>query len=93
MFVSFDHRLPNRTDPTCQIARAHLEAFDKLLDAYSQIGDAIPGLLAYKTAFERHPTLAAVLEDYYSDILRFHQEALEVFNRSSTSPNATNLDI
>ncbi|KAH6873889.1 hypothetical protein B0T10DRAFT_233779 [Thelonectria olida] len=64
------------------IARAHLDSFDKLLDAYSQIGDAIPGLLAYRATFERHPTLAAVLEDYYSDILRFHQEALEVFNRS-----------
>lgn len=86
MFVSFDRQLPNRTDPSFQIARVHLESFDKLLDAYSQIGEAIPGLLAYKTTFERHPTLAAVLEDYYSDILRFHQEALEVFNRSSEPP-------
>ncbi|RYP79052.1 hypothetical protein DL771_000030 [Monosporascus sp. 5C6A] len=64
------------------IARTHLDSFDRLLDAYSQIGDAIPGLLAYKATFERHPALAAVLEDYYSDILRFHQEALCVFNRS-----------
>ncbi|XP_044715654.1 zinc finger protein [Hirsutella rhossiliensis] len=60
---------------------SHLDSFDKLLGIYSQVGDAIPGLVRYKATFERHSTLAAVLEDYYSDILRLHHEALSVFNR------------
>lgn len=60
-----------------------MDSFDKLLDAYSQIGDVIPGLLVYKTTFEKHPPLACVLEDYYSDILRFHSEAIHVFKRPS----------
>lgn len=34
---------------------------------------------------EKHPPLATVIEDYYSDILRFHEAALDVFTRSSKS--------
>lgn len=66
-----------------QIARAHIDTFGKLLGSFAQIGGAIPSLMAYRATFKKHPTLATVLEDYYSDILRFHHEALEVFNRGS----------
>ncbi|KAF4484481.1 Ankyrin repeat and KH domain-containing protein 1 [Colletotrichum fructicola Nara gc5] len=58
------------------------DTFDKLLNIYSQIGDTIPGLLEYKSTFEKRPTLMIVLHDYYSDILRFHELALKVFTRS-----------
>lgn len=40
--------------------------------------------MIYRSTFEKHPPLAAVLEDYYSDILRFHDAALKVFKRPST---------
>ncbi|KAI0907154.1 WD40 repeat-like protein [Ustulina deusta] len=63
------------------IARTYVDSFDKLLDVYNQVGNAIPGLLRYQTAFEEHPPLATVLEDYYSDILGFHQAALSIFTR------------
>lgn len=43
----------------------------------------IPGLLAYRSMLEKHPPLATVLEDYYSDILRFHEAALKIFTRPS----------
>ncbi len=62
-----------------------MDSFDKLLDVYNQVGNAIPGLLRYQTAFEEHPPLATVLEDYYSDILGFHQAALSIFTRPSMS--------
>ena len=39
----------------------------------------------YQGTLQNYPALATVLEDYYSDILTFHHEALRVFNRSSTS--------
>ncbi|KAF5004202.1 hypothetical protein FDECE_9284 [Fusarium decemcellulare] len=63
------------------ITRTYFDVLDKLLDAYSRIGGAIPGLLHYKTVFETHHSLATVLEDYYSDVLNFHCEAVKVFNR------------
>ncbi|KAH7161800.1 hypothetical protein EDB81DRAFT_785561 [Dactylonectria macrodidyma] len=61
--------------------KTFFDIFDKLVDAYSRVGDAIPGLLYYKETFEMHPPLATVLEDYYSDILNFHSEALAVFTQ------------
>ncbi|TKW56360.1 hypothetical protein CTA1_7211 [Colletotrichum tanaceti] len=64
------------------IAKTHLDTFDKLLDAYDRIGSAIPGHLLYKDMFREHENLKVILEDYYSDVLQFHQEALKVFGRS-----------
>ncbi|KAK4222196.1 hypothetical protein QBC38DRAFT_520147 [Podospora fimiseda] len=63
------------------IAKTYVDSFDKLLDAYSDIGDVIPGFVHYKTTFEKHTPLATVLEDYYSDILEFHSKALIMFTR------------
>ncbi|KAI5861652.1 hypothetical protein GGS23DRAFT_576006 [Durotheca rogersii] len=65
------------------IAKTYVDSFDKLLDVYAEVGRAIPGFLHYQAAFEKHPPLATVLEDYYSDILAFHQAALSVFKRSA----------
>ncbi|GAW21808.1 hypothetical protein ANO14919_113330 [Xylariales sp. No.14919] len=63
------------------VARTHIDSFDKLLEKYDEMGNAIPGLLHYRATFEKHPTLVTVLGDYYYDILVFHQEALSVFKR------------
>ncbi|KAJ4419764.1 hypothetical protein N0V82_004807 [Gnomoniopsis sp. IMI 355080] len=65
------------------VAKTHFDSFDKLLDVYEKVGEAIPGLLAYRSMLEKHPPLATVLEDYYSDVLRFHEAALKVFTRST----------
>ncbi|KAK6227427.1 zinc finger protein [Colletotrichum tabaci] len=65
------------------VAKTHLDTFDKLLNAYDQIGSAIPGHLLYKDMFREHQNLKVILEDYYSDVLQFHAEALKVFGRSS----------
>ncbi|OBR15108.1 Zinc finger protein [Colletotrichum higginsianum IMI 349063] len=46
------------------------------------IGSAIPGHLLYKDMFSEHQNLKVILEDYYSDVLQFHAEALKVFGRS-----------
>ncbi|KAI1658130.1 WD40 repeat-like protein [Daldinia decipiens] len=62
-------------------ASTHISSFDKLLDAYAQIGDAIPGLECYSKTFAEHPPLATVLEDYYSDILEFHRISITIFKR------------
>ncbi|KAF5500395.1 hypothetical protein CGCS363_v006140 [Colletotrichum siamense] len=77
----------NANDFVCFIwvAKTHLDTFDKLLDAYAQIGDAIPGLSVYKGVFDQHETLKVVMQDYFSDILRFHEEAIKIFARSRKS--------
>ncbi|KAJ8131792.1 hypothetical protein O1611_g1828 [Lasiodiplodia mahajangana] len=61
--------------------RNHLQTFDKLLDVYAQVAAAIAGLQVYEATFQNYSILGAVLEDYYSDILVFHQEAISLFNR------------
>ena len=66
-----------------QLAKTHLDSLNKLLEAYGKIASSISGLGRYKEDFQNHPPLAKVLEDYYSDILNFHERALEVFGRSS----------
>ncbi|KAJ4266324.1 hypothetical protein NW762_004308 [Fusarium torreyae] len=66
------------------VTSTYITGFDKLLDAYSEIGNALPGLQHYSASFENYPPLATVLEDYYSDILNFHHIALSVFARPST---------
>ncbi|KAM0562877.1 hypothetical protein ACHAPJ_001717 [Fusarium lateritium] len=63
------------------VTSTYITGFDKLLDAYSEIGNALPGLQQYSASFESYPPLATVLEDYYSDILNFHRIALSVFAR------------
>lgn len=70
-----------------QVAKQYLDSFDKLLDVYAKVGEAMPGLMVYQSTFEKHRPLAAVLEDYYSDILRFHEAALRVFMRPSMCNN------
>lgn len=51
---------------------------------YAQIGGAIPALIEYRDDFEKNQTLATALQDYYEDILKFHEEAIYVFARPST---------
>ncbi|ESA43732.1 hypothetical protein GE21DRAFT_3722 [Neurospora crassa] len=73
----------NACDFICFIwlAKTHLDSLNKLLEAYGKIASSIPGMERYKEAFQSHPPLAQVLEDYYSDILNFHERAIEVFRR------------
>ncbi|TDZ28858.1 hypothetical protein C8035_v003821 [Colletotrichum spinosum] len=49
------------------MAKTPIDCFDKLLEANSQIGSAIPRLVAYTGTFQQHPTLYQILEDYYDD--------------------------
>ncbi|KAK3950192.1 hypothetical protein QBC32DRAFT_326366 [Pseudoneurospora amorphoporcata] len=62
-------------------AKTHLESLNKLLDAYGEIACIFPGLLHYQATFEHYQPLDNVLEALYSDILIFHEKALQVFSR------------
>lgn len=79
--------------PPLQLAKTNLDSLNKLLEAYGKIASSISGLRRYKHIFEKHEPLELVLGDYYSDILTFHQQALEVFGRSSKSLPSQNLPL
>ena len=72
-----------------QTASAHLDAWDKLLDAYDQIGESLPLLSEYEAIFQDSPHMLHALELMYVDILNFHQQALRFFNgkRMFNSPS------
>ncbi|OQV01238.1 NACHT domain-containing protein [Cladophialophora immunda] len=52
-----------------------------ILEAYEQIGEALPLLEQYLSLFQQHPEMQRVLAMIYKDILEFHQPALRFLNR------------
>lgn len=74
------------TNPTPeQTSSAWVESFDKLLDAYEQIGETIPLLIQYEALFKNNPYMPRVLELIYYDILEFHRRALKFFKQRGLS--------
>ena len=64
------------------MASAKLETLEVLLDTYVEIGEAIPGLKQYEAVFSTSPLVMGELETIFCDILEFHRNALDIFNRS-----------
>ncbi|KAI0599781.1 hypothetical protein F4775DRAFT_583134 [Biscogniauxia sp. FL1348] len=58
-----------------------MEQFGKVIEQFTNVSEIGPIKFILGSTFEEHSPLADVLEDYYSDILRFHQAALSVFKR------------
>jgi hypothetical protein len=52
-----------------------------LLDAYADIGNALPRFDRYESTFKNNPEFQAVLAGVYSAILEFHQRAYKFFQR------------
>jgi hypothetical protein len=52
-----------------------------LLDAYAEIGNALPRFDRYATTFKNNPDFQFVLAGIYSAILEFHQRAYKFFQR------------
>ncbi|KIX96919.1 uncharacterized protein Z520_07033 [Fonsecaea multimorphosa CBS 102226] len=57
-------------------------ALDTILDAYEQIGEALPLLEQYASLFQKHKEMEEVLGLMYKDILEFHLPAIHFLNRS-----------
>jgi len=58
--------------------------FDKLVDAYSQIAQAMPQFDRLQEAFGDDPNFQVVLGMVYADILEFHRRAYKFFRRRCT---------
>lgn len=62
-----------------EISSTFLEAFDKVLDAYKEIGESMPQVLQYQQLFYESPHMRTILVLIYQDLLEFHKEALRYF--------------
>ncbi|KAF5620266.1 heterokaryon incompatibility protein het-E-1 [Fusarium sp. NRRL 52700] len=63
------------------VATTWTDAIRQLIDAYEEIAEALGNLAFFHTLIQSRDHLKLVLEDYFSDILRFHRCVLDVFSR------------
>ncbi|EGU75917.1 hypothetical protein FOXB_13571 [Fusarium oxysporum f. sp. conglutinans Fo5176] len=63
------------------VATTWTDAVRQLIDAYEEIAEALGNLAFFHTLIQSRDHLKLVLEDYFSDILRFHRCVLDVFFR------------
>ncbi|KAJ8067481.1 hypothetical protein OCU04_004825 [Sclerotinia nivalis] len=64
-----------------QLASAHANIFEKLLNAYAQIAESMPRFDRLQKTFQDHPDFQRVLAMVYCDILEFHTCAYRLFRR------------
>lgn len=57
------------------------EAIRQLIDAYEEIAEVLGNLAFFHALIQSRDHLKLILEDYFSDILRFHRCVLDVFSR------------
>ncbi|OBT70089.1 hypothetical protein VE03_00429 [Pseudogymnoascus sp. 23342-1-I1] len=65
------------------VAKTWAESLDTLLDAYEQLGEAIPLLCQYESLFTNNKHMRRLLGCIYADILEFHRRALVIFKRKA----------
>ena len=67
-----------------KIAYQYNSVFDKLLNAYTQIGEALPRFGKYMEVFQQ-PGFRQVLSLIYTDIIEFHRRAYQILIRRGRS--------
>ncbi|KAK6713562.1 hypothetical protein SNK04_004527 [Fusarium graminearum] len=63
------------------IASSWTKSVKNILDIYNEIADALQNLVFFHNLIKRNENLKRILEDYFSDILRFHHCILNVFTK------------
>ena len=66
---------------TLQLASQYSEILEKLLEAYAQIGNAMPRFDRFTKAFPDSAGVQHILSVIYADILEFHRRAYKFFRR------------
>jgi len=67
-----------------QISSTWANSLDRMLDAYEQIGEALPLLQQYESLFVQHSEMRKILVLIYGDILEFHMRAIRFFEHPGT---------
>ena len=68
-----------------QISSDFIDAFEKLINAYSEIAEALPRFGVLADAMLGNTDFQTVLALYYCDILNFHQRAYRLFTQNGLS--------
>lgn len=63
------------------VATTWTNSIKQLLDVYEDIGEALSNLAFFHTLINKE-NIKQTMEDYFSDILRFHRRVLDVFSQS-----------
>lgn len=64
-----------------KISSDYVESFDRIIKAYSQIGECLTRFRALGSAFRDNLSFQYSLGVFYADILRFHKQAYTLFRR------------
>ncbi|RYP72553.1 hypothetical protein DL769_004427 [Monosporascus sp. CRB-8-3] len=64
-----------------KISSDYVESFDRIIKAYSQIGDCLTRFQVLSSTFNHDSTFQQTLGVFYADILRFHREAYRLLRR------------
>ncbi|KAJ0139250.1 Uncharacterized protein HZ326_17813 [Fusarium oxysporum f. sp. albedinis] len=80
-FVAFIWALQGPIKLALMVATTWTDAIRQLIDAYEEIAEALGNLAFFHNLIQSRDYLRLVLEDYFSDILRFHRCVLDVFSR------------
>jgi hypothetical protein len=70
-----------------QLSSGYINIFDKLVDAYGRIADAMPHIDRLESAFNDDARFRMVLAMVYADIVEFHRRAYKFFRRRG-EPNS-----
>lgn len=63
------------------IATTWTNSIKNIIDVYEEIAIALDNLAVFRNLIRHDEQLKRMLEDYFSDILRFHSSILEVFSK------------
>lgn len=66
-----------------KLASTYLSAYDKLINAYEEIANALPRFDTLSKTFKERPDFQAVLAGFYCDILDFHRRAYRFFRATA----------
>ena len=66
-----------------QVASNYFDGYDKLLDAFHEIGSCLPQFHDIADIYQGSDTIANYLALLYEEIIEFHYQAMRFFRRTS----------
>jgi hypothetical protein len=69
-------------DLCSKVASDHMEAFERIIKTYGQIGQNLTRFKVLHETFSDNADFQETLAIFYSDILHFHKEAYKLVRRS-----------
>ena len=65
-----------------QVASNYFDGYDKLLDAFHEIGSCLPQFHDIADIFQDSDMIASYLALFYAEIIEFHYQSMRFFRRT-----------